>query len=432
LSTEFVSIEGKSRSYRSALAVLAVVALSGLIAFIISYIRGHQMFGSSNVIPWGMPIVLTIYLIGLSAGSLILSSLTYVFGREEYKPIARMAVFLAIVLIFGAMLSIAIDLGRPEKFWRLFMFFFMNNMKSMFAINGILYGGYFVISLLYLGIIFFNRPAVTKIMGTVAVCWAVLVHMGTGAIFGFISAREAWVSPIKPFEFLAAALTSGLALLIIAVIFTLKFTGRSVKKEMIVSLGRMLIAFIGILLLLIIVDKLTHLYSPHREATLYMLAGQYAWIFWALQIGMGAVIPLAILLNRRLNKTILWVALAAASVVIGVFFERYYLVIPGAAYPQHYYGPGTIEGVWGQTGSFTLAPAEIILSVGIVALLGLIFILGLKYLELLPPAEKIEKPAEVSEADPDAGGEEEPAKENAETAEPSGDSTAANEGNQEA
>ena len=116
MKSDFVTLEGKSKGYRLAVLVLAVLGLSGLTSFVISYIQGHQVFGSSNVIPWGMPIVLTIYLIGLSAGSLILSSLTYVFGKEEYRPIARVAVFLAIVLIFGAMLSIAIDLGRPEKF----------------------------------------------------------------------------------------------------------------------------------------------------------------------------------------------------------------------------------------------------------------------------------------------------------------------------
>ena len=128
----FVAIEGKSRNYRTAVIVFAALTFIGLVCFGLSYIFGHQLFGSSNVIPWGMPIVLAIYLIGLSAGSLILSSLTYVFGREQYRPIARMAVLLAIVLIFGAMISIAVDLGRPEKFWRLFMFFYLNNIVTMF------------------------------------------------------------------------------------------------------------------------------------------------------------------------------------------------------------------------------------------------------------------------------------------------------------
>jgi Ni/Fe-hydrogenase subunit HybB-like protein len=394
LGSDFVALEGKTRGYRAAVVVFGILALSGLIAFIISYVQGHQLFGSSNTVPWGMPIVLAIFLIGLSAGSLILSSLTYVFGRQEYKPIARMAVVLAIVLIFGAMLSIAIDLGRPEKFWRLLMFFFLNNMRSMFAINGILYGGYFVLSLVYLGIVFSNKPKIAKIMGTVVVCWAVLVHMGTGAIFGFIAARETWLSPIKPLEFLAAALTSGLSLLIVVVIATLKLSGRDVKKEMVISLGRLLVVFIIILVGLILIDKLTHVYSPDRDATLYMLFGHYSWIFWGLQIGMGVIIPLVILLNPRLKRTVRWVATAATSVVIGVFFERYYLVIPGAAYPQPYYGPGNIEGVWGSLGSFPLTPVEMVLSVGVIALLGLLFILSLKYLELLPPQVNAEKALE--------------------------------------
>jgi molybdopterin-containing oxidoreductase family membrane subunit len=410
LTTEFVTLEGRSRGYRSLAAVLAVIALAGFACFIISYIQGHQVFGSNNVIPWGMPIVLTIYLIGLSAGSLILSSLTYVFGREEYRPIARMAVFLAIVLIFGAMLSIAIDLGRPEKFWRLFMFFYMNNMKSMFAINGILYGGYFVISLAYLGIIFAGNQRASRITGIIAVGWAILVHMGTGAIFGFIAAREAWFSPIKPLEFLAAALTSGVALLIVAVVLTLTLSGRWLKKEVIASLGRLLTYFIIILLILIIVDKLTHLYAPHREATLYMLAGRYSWIFWGLQIGLAIVIPLAILFNTRINKKIGWVVAAGVLVVIGVFFERYYLVIPGAAYPMPYY-PGEIQGVWGASGSFALTPVETVLSAGIIAFLALLFILGLKYLELLPPREPEKEPAKASEE------EAEPADDTAETGE---------------
>jgi len=386
VTSDFVSIEGKSKNFYLLVVILAVLALIGFICFGLSYVRGHQVFGSSNVIPWGMPIVLAIYLIGLSAGSLILSSLAYVFGREEYKPIARMAVLLAIVLIFGAMVSIAVDLGRPEKFWRLFMFFYLNNMSSMFAINGVLYGGYFVISLVYLVAILATQAKMIKAMGMIAVGWAVLVHMGTGAIFGFVAAREAWVSPIKSFEFLAAALTSGVALLIVVIILTFKFTGRDVKKDIITSLGSMLSMFIIVLLILIGMDKLTHLYVPHREATLYMLAGPFSWIFWILQIGLVVVVPLIILFNRRWNKTIKGVMIAAISVVVGIFFERYFLVVPGAAYPQHYY-PGKIEGVYGAVGFFPLTPAEMGLSIGILAVVVLLFVMGLRYLEALPPEE---------------------------------------------
>ncbi|MGB9629261.1 MAG: NrfD/PsrC family molybdoenzyme membrane anchor subunit, partial [Thermodesulfobacteriota bacterium] len=225
-------------------ALLIVLTLAGFISFIISYTEGHHVFGTNNLIPWGMPIVITIYLIGLSAGSLILSSLTYVFKKEEYRPISRITAFLAIVLIFGAMVGIALDLGRPEKSWRLFMFFILNNMRSMFAINGILYGGYFLIGIIYLGAILSNKHKLIKRMGIVAVLWASLVHMGTGAIFGFIDARPIYFSPIKPFEFLAAALASGLGLLIMVVVAIFKFTKLKLNENLIFSLGRLLLALV--------------------------------------------------------------------------------------------------------------------------------------------------------------------------------------------
>ncbi len=390
----FSRIEGKSREFYTLLVLFSIFSLIGFICFMVSYISGHHVLGSSSIIPWGMPITITIYLIGLSAGSLILSSLTYVFGKEEYRPIARLAVFLAIILIFGAMIGIALDLGRPEKSWRLFMFFVLNNMRSMFAINGILYGGYFLIGVVYLGAIFAERYKFIKMMGKIAVCWAALVHMGTGAIFGFIATRPIFFSPIKPFEFLTAAMVSGLALLMIAVVAVFKFTRRNFNKELIFSLSRLLRILIIVLAVMVLVDKLTHLYSPHREPTIWLLTGPYSWIFWILQVGCAYLLPLVILVHPRYSKNLNGVMVAAFSVVIGIFGERFALVIPGTAYPLPF-APGKIEGIWGMAGSFPITPIETFMSLGIFTLMGLLFLVGLKNLELLPVVESAQPTAET-------------------------------------
>jgi len=352
-----------------------------------SYIEGHHVFGISNRVPWGMSIVITIFLIGLSAGSLIISSLTYVFGKEEYRLISRIAVFLAIVLIFGAMVGISLDLGRPEKMWRLFMFFILNNMRSMFALNGILYGGYFVISFFYLGSIFAERAGWTKKIGILAMIWAALVHMGTGAIFGFIEARPIFFSPIKPFEFLVAAMASGLGLLIIVVVSAFHFASRPFKKEPLFSLGKLLLGFTITLFVFVSIDKLTHLYSPYREPTLWLLTGPFTWLFWIFQVGCGYFLPILLLSHPRTRNTISGLMIASFSVVIGIFFERFNLVIPGTAHPMPFY-PGKIEGMWGLTGSYTLTFIELLMCLGIFSMMGLFFILGLRYLELLPFIEK--------------------------------------------
>src|SRR4030043_398599 len=379
----FSKIEGKSRDFYILPIVLAVFTLIGFICFMVSYITGHHVLGTNNIIPWGMPIIITIYLIGLSAGSLILSALTYVFGKEEYRPIARLAVYLAIILIFGAMIGIALDLGRPEKSWRLFMFFVLNNMRSMFAVNGILYGGYFLIGVIYLGAIFAEKVKFIKMMGKIAIGWAALVHMGTGAIFGFIATRPIFFSPIKPFEFLAAAMVSGLALLMITVVATFKFTKRNLNQELIFSLSRYLRVLIIVLAVMVLVDKLTHLYSPHRDPTIWLLTGPYSWIFWGLQVGFAYILPLLILFHPKYTKNLKGGMVAAFLVVIGIFGERFSLVIPATAYPLPFY-PGKIEGIWGMAGSFPITPIEFFMSLGMFTLMGLLFLIGLKNLELLP------------------------------------------------
>ncbi len=383
----YTPIQFRTRNFYLVIGALALLSITGFVCFVISYVHGHQVFGISNSVPWGMAIIITVYLIGLSAGSLMLSSLTYVFGMEEYRLISRIAVFLAIVLIFGAMVGISLDLGRPEKMWRLFGFFVMNNMRSMFAVNGILYGGYFVISFVYLGFIFAERPRITKKIGILAMIWAALVHMGTGAIFGFIAARPLFYSPLKPFEFIAAAMTSGLALLILVVILAFKFAKRSFKKEAFFSLGKLLLGLTIALVVLISIDKVTHLYSPHREPTVWLLTGPYAWLFWGLQVGCGYFLPILLLSHPRIRNTVKGLMTASCFIVVGVFFERFNLVIPGTAYPMPLY-PGRIEGIWGQEGSFPLPAIELLMSLGIFAIMGLFFILGLRYLELLPLFER--------------------------------------------
>jgi len=137
---------------------------------------------------------------------------------------------------------------------------------------------------------------------------------------------------------------------------------------------------------MVLVDKLTHLYSPHREATVWLLTGPYSWIFWILQVGFAYLLPLIILLHPKYSKSLKWVLGAAFLVVIGIFGERFSLVVPGTAYPLPLY-PGKIEGIWGMAGSFPITPVETFMSLGIFTLMGLLFLVGLKNLELLPVTE---------------------------------------------
>jgi molybdopterin-containing oxidoreductase family membrane subunit len=145
-------------------------------------------------------------------------------------------------------------------------------------------------------------------------------------------------------------------------------------------------ALIAVLMLLVFIDKLTHFYPPHRDAVIWLLTGPFAWIFWGLQIVCAYIIPLILLVNPRTRNTLKWVLTAAVFVVVGIFGERFALVVPGTAQPLPLY-PGHIEGTWGMAGTFVPSAVEMMVSVGIFALMALIFITGLKNLELLPVSD---------------------------------------------
>ena len=266
------------------------------------------------------------------------------------------------------------------------MLVYLNNMSSMFAINSIFYSAYFLSALIYLIALLANMKRFSYTMGMIAFGWAMLTHGGTGAIFGFIAARETWFSALSPFEFIVAAFASSIALLTLVLLLIFKTTGRKIDWPVIGSLVGLTKAFLIGLIILMLVGELTHLYPAHREAILYMLTGPYSLLFWGIQIFLGIVIPLFLLYYSRTKNSPAGIVIASILVVIGIFMKRYYLVIPGASYPQQFY-PGTIEGVYGAVGQFSFMPVEMGLSLGIFAFLALIFVLGLKYLEVLPAKE---------------------------------------------
>jgi Ni/Fe-hydrogenase subunit HybB-like protein len=386
LDLTYAPIEGKSRGYRWLTALLGIMVAVMLAGFVVVYLRGQQVWGISDAVPWGQLITIDIFFIGLSAGAIVVSALCYVLRREEYKPIGRIAVYMGLLLFAGAMVSVVLDLGRPEKFWRPFAWGFLNNPTSMFAFNSIWYSGYLLLMAVYLWLALENKTRWAMIIGTIDVIWALAVHSFTGSIFGLIGTREVLASPIKPFEFITAALTSGTALLMIVVTATFKYAGRPLDKKIIIALGRMLSVIIIVLLVMVFFDKLTHIYFPAREGVLFLFSGPYWWLFWVLQIGMGIVLPLVILFHPKLGKSVKWVLIACGSVVIGVLGERAAIVVPGTAQVQQLF-PGEIQGQWGATGMFPITIWETLLALGIIAFVAFLFVVGLKYLDILPKAQ---------------------------------------------
>jgi molybdopterin-containing oxidoreductase family membrane subunit len=384
MEIKFESIEGRSTEFYVTLAVLAALGVVGFLATVYAIKHGLWVTGMHNRVPWGIQITMAVYYIGLSAGSLVISGLYGVFGRLEYKPFARLAVWVAMLFLIAGLLSILTDQGRMDRvFVQPFVHF---NLQSMFSINPILYVGHILICVVYLWALFKEKKKVTTFIATLAFGWAFCVHSGTGAIFGF-GARVLYESPLLPASFVAAAMASGTALMIVLIVSLFRITRRVVDDELVLWLGRFLSVTLLVVVYFLAAENAYRAYVVElREAAIYYLFGGFhAVLFWVGLILIGCVIPMFILF-RRTGRQIKWVVVASLMVVFGVLCERYVIVFPGLTHPPDMFpgmeivAPGLMEGF----ATYSISGLEVLQALGVFGVIGFAFVLGLKVFKLLP------------------------------------------------
>jgi len=158
---------------------------------------------------------------------------------------------------------------------------------------------------------------------------AVALHSVTAWILGLVKGQPGWNTPILAPLFIASALVSGLAAVILAVIVGRRLFAISVEEEVIQSLARYLLFLIPILMYLLFSEFLTVGYSgtpTHLQVFEEILWGGFSRIFW-FDVVVGTFIPL-MLLGLPWTRTVTGIAVASFLVVVGVFAERTYVLLP--------------------------------------------------------------------------------------------------------
>ena len=386
MEVQFARIEGTSRAFYLTVAVLVALLLAGVYSTYLMYAHGLYLSGMTNRVPWGLQIAMAIYYIGLSAGSLVVSGLYGIFGKMEYKPFARIAAYLAMLFLIAGLLSIFTDQGRIDRM--MVQPFTHFNPTSMFTLNPWLYMGHITICIIYLWALFKERGAITKVASLTVVLWAIGTHTGTGAIFA-LAPRELYSSPLLPPSFVAAALASGAALMILVMVGLFRATGRHLDDEIVVWLGRRLLpVFLLSALYLMLIENLHRVYQAgSHEAGMYFLAGGFhSVLFWIGLRLLGSVIPAILLFIRRTGTSIPWLVFSSTLVVVGIFCERILIVLPGLVHPPEILpGMEIASSVWDEgIATYSVTFYEVLQALGVAAFVGLAFILGLKLTRLLP------------------------------------------------
>jgi molybdopterin-containing oxidoreductase family membrane subunit len=383
-SIQYREIEGRSGGYLALLGVLGALILAGLGATWTMEHNGHYVTGMSNRIVWGMPHVFAIFMIVAASGVLNVASIASVFGRELYKPLARLSGLLALTLLAGGLAVLVLDLGRPE---RLIVAMTHYNFKSIFAWNIFLYTGFFAIVALYLWSMFERRMnGYTKRAGLLAFVWRLVLTTGTGSIFGFLVAREPYDSALLAPLFIIMSFSFGLAIFVLVLMAACRWTSRPLGDVVLKRLRNLLGVFVAAVLYFVAVQHLTNLYIARRhdvENFFLWDGGVYTALFWLGQVLIGGVLPLALLFGTASRRAL---AGAAMCVILGGFAQLYVLIIGGQAYPQLMFPEKEVASSFfdGVVASYTPSLPEVALGVGGVALALALTAVALKVLPFLP------------------------------------------------
>ena len=383
-SIQYREIEGRSGGYLALLGVLGILVLGGLAAAWTMEHQGHVITGMSNRIVWGTPHVFAVFLIVAASGALNVASIASVFGRELYKPLARLSGLLAVTLLAGGLAVLVLDLGRPE---RLIVAMTHYNFKSIFAWNIFLYTGFFAVVALYLWTMFERRMnRHTKSAGLLAFVWRLVLTTGTGSIFGFLVAREPYNSALLAPLFIIMSFSFGLAIFVLVLMAACRWTGRALGDAVVDRLRKLLGVFAAAVLYFVAVHHLTNLYiaRQHDVERFFLLEGGiYTALFWLGQVLVGGLLPLALVFGARSRGALV---AAAVAVILGGLAQLYVLIIGGQAYPQLMFPEKEVASSFfdGVVAAYSPSLPEVALGVGGVALALALTAVALKVLPFLP------------------------------------------------
>lgn len=364
-------------------SILGALLALGVAVWVRQYVLGLGVTGLNRPVYWGMYITNFVFFIGLAHSGTFISAILRIAGQGWRKPLTRAAEAITLFSLPFGVASILVDMGRPE---RIFNVIFFGRYQSPILWDFTAVGLYFLSSIVffYLSLIpdiALCRDRLTDVPGwqrrmyqILALGWegrpeqfhrlervldgmaifmtmlVVTVHTVVSWMFG-MTIQPGWhTALIGPF-FLLGAILSGTA----AVVIVLAILRKAYHLEKVLpislfnSLRKLLITFVLGWMYMMIAEHLTIGYGNMTEEMVVLndkFSGDYARIFWGMVLFV-LVIPLVIYVFKGKNS-IGWMVAASVLVNIGMWMERYIVIIPTEISPRllHFMGQGEYLPTW--------------------------------------------------------------------------------------
>jgi molybdopterin-containing oxidoreductase family membrane subunit len=348
-----------SRTFLLWMGLLAVLLAVGLYSAIRVLVEGLVITNLSDSVPWGLWITIDLSAIALGAGAFTLSAIVYIFGIKRLQPIIRLAVLVGFAGYTSAMLTLLMDIGRPDRFWHPWVFWNIHSVLWEVTMCITIYLTILITEFAPVIVeakFFDNWPKLrafghflhkfTPFLAVLGLLISLLHQSSLGATYGVIKSRPIWFKPSMPIMFVLSAIAAGPAVTV-AVAYVVEWIQgkRTVPHDVL----RIITRFSGVGLLAYGYIKfwdmaaVTYYGSTPGVSLAFSLLQQqtpYTFSFWVGEVILGILVPAALFLVPRFNKNPALAVVGAASAMLGIIVHRWNVTVGGLFVPLSY-SPGT-------------------------------------------------------------------------------------------
>jgi molybdopterin-containing oxidoreductase family membrane subunit len=326
---------------------------------------------------WGIYIINFVFFIGISHAGTLISAILRLAKAEWRRAITRSAEVITVMVIIFGVSNVIFDLGRPD---RLLFVLKHGRLQSPLLWDVCSISVYLTASSIYLYLPLIPDIAILRdqtdrrhwlyrilalgwqgtpqqyhrlekalaIMMVLVIPIAVSVHTVVSFVFA-MTVQPMWHTAIFGPYFVVGAIFSGIAALIIAMAiirWAYRLEGH-IKAIHFDYLGKLLLVMTLLWFYFTFAEYLTTWYGAepvHMRVWWSKVSGDFAAPFWTM-LACCFVIPFA-LLSRRRTRTVAGTVLASASITLGMWLERFVIVVPTVSNPRLPLDRGAYTPTW--------------------------------------------------------------------------------------
>ena len=367
-----------SRKFWLLVAALLAVWLWGMFAWFTQLGKGLQVTGLNVPVYWGLYITNFVFFIGISHAGTLISAILRLSQAEWRRSITRAAEVITVLVLFFGVGCVLLDLGRPDRA--------LNVLKHPHFTSPLLWDVTSITVYLTCSSIYLYLPLIPDIailrdnLGkrqwfyrTLALGWtgterqqrllnraiaimailvipvAISVHTVVSWVFA-MTVQPMWHSTIFGPYFVVGAIFSGIAAIIIAMAVIRKVYHLEDYLKIIHfnNLGILLLVMALLWFYFTFAEFLTTFYGSEPSHMLIFqskIDGEFSPYFWTMFVTCF-VIPFGLLANHRTRNTVWGTVVASVSVNIGMWLERFLIVVPSLSNPRIPMEAATYHASW--------------------------------------------------------------------------------------